>query len=299
MPFPTGPGSPVVASVRGGPCEWPIAHCGEPITGDVVCASLGGLTPEMADLVSSAAAGYLWRWTGRKYGLCPVTVRPCREECWTGSTYRGPRWYTSQLPFFGDYGGMGPTNPALIGGAWFNLGCRDCSGGCSCTELSQIDLAGPVDSIGQVVLDGVVLDPSAYEVANHRWLTRVDGGKWPTCQDQTAPSTADGTLEVTYNLGIPVPAGGQLAAGVLACELARAVCGSGECRLPQRLQTLTRQGVSMTMLDSFETLYSQGTTGLVVVDMWVASENAPRRGGGRAYSPDVRPTRRITAPRGT
>lgn len=277
-------------TVRTSPCDWPLAHCGE---GGESCASLAGLGADVAALVEQAAQEYLWRWTGRRFGTCSLTVRPCREECYGGSTYRGPGWFTMGLPYFGQPGG-GVLNPALIGGAWFNRPCGDCAGRCACSEVQGVTLGGPVVSVESVLLSGVELAPNAYRVDNNVELVRLDGGRWPACQDMTAALGEADTFGVTYTHGIAVPAGGQLAAGVLACQLAKAVCGDRACRLPQNVATVSRQGVTITLLQSNETMYDHGTTGLWAVDSWVASVNSTKHTGGRVYSPDIGPRRRTT-----
>jgi hypothetical protein len=109
------------------------------------------------------------------------------------------------------------------------------------------------------------------------------------------PQTDDDTFEVTYNIGNEVPAGGQIAAAVLACEMAKAACGTSTCQLPQRLQMVVRQGVQTMLLDSYATLYQHGSTGLWLVDNWVASIMAAKRQAGmRVASPDTRAPRRTT-----
>lgn len=141
------------------------------------------------------------------------------------------------------------------------------------------------------------MDPATYRVDNYRYLVRVDGGDWPVCQNMVSnPDTDTDTFEVTYNIGTAVPAGGQMAAGVLACQMAKAACGGAGCVLPQRLQTITRQGVTMTLLDSYNSLYENGTTGIFIVDSWVSSINASnKRAGMRVASPDTWRTRRTTS----
>lgn len=286
-----------MASIRTTPCNWPLAHCGEPGTGEAVCSSLGGLAPAMQTLITEMATAYLWNWTRQQFGTCPVTIRPCRTECGSGgSTYRG-RGGTGTLPW--TEGTPGPLNPTLFNGQWYNLGCGGgCSNDpCSCSYVPEVDLMGPVASIDQVRIGGVALLASQYRVDNYRYLVRTDGGTWPVCQNMLQnPATLDtNTFEVTYQIGVTVPAGGQVAAGVLACELAKAACGNNTCKLPQRIQQLTRQQVSMTVLDSYGTLYEKGTTGLWIVDSWVASVNAPvAKSGYRIASPDRRTTRRTT-----
>lgn len=281
-----------MTSMRVEPCSWPLAHCGE-AAGQ--CTSLSALDPAVQDIITRAATSYLWNWTRRQFGTCPVTIRPCREQCGEGSTYRGRSGANTNLPW---YEGWGPLNPALIGGQWWNLGCGgSCnSDPCSCNYVPTVEMAGPVASVSAVWLDGVLLDPSTYRVDNFKYLVRTDGADWPVCQNQLGDPQADNdTFEVTYNIGIAVPAGGQLAAGHLACQMAKAACGNANCQLPQRLQMVTRQGVQSMLLDSYSTLYQFGTTGLWLVDNWVASIMASNRQAGmRVASPDTRAPRRTT-----
>lgn len=288
-----------MSSYRTEPCNWPAAFCGEPSTGEAVCSSLGALDPDMATLVQNMATAYLWNITGRQFGTCPVTIRPCKEECASQfSTFRGYAGTNTNLPYFaGDSTGFGGVvNPALIGGQWYNLPCGGCQNDvCSCTFVPTIDLLGPVASIDSIYQDGVLLADDAYRVDNFRYLVRTDGADWPVCQDMVAPTSATNTLEVTYQIGVPVPSGGQIAAGILACEFAKAACGNTSCKLPQRIQSVTRQQVSMTVLDSYGSLYDFGTTGLFLVDSWVASIlHSSRRAGTRITSPDRYERRRTS-----
>lgn len=282
-------------SVRNAPCSWNLSHCGE---AHEVCSSLAALPLATQAVVQEAAIAYLWNWTGRRFGLCPIALRPCREQCvQMYTTYRGRGGMSSNLPWF--EGGGGGLNPALLGGQWFNLPCGgSCSGDqCSCSYVAELRLPGPIDSVTEVLIDGVALPSTAYRVDNNGWVVRTDGGDWPFCQNMSLGVDQPDTFQITYNQGVPVPMGGQLAAGVLACEMAKAACGSNSCQLPQRLQSLTRQGVTMGFMDSFSTLYDKGSTGLWVVDSWVASINGTAgKGGIRAASPDVRGKRRTTFP---
>lgn len=102
----------------------------------------------------------------------------------------------------------------------------------------------------------------------------------------------DGTVAVRYRHGIPPPVGGRDAAVQLAVELGRARDHSGECALPQRIQSVTREGVTVGIMDTFEHL-DKMRTGLLEVDMWLASVN-PHRLTRRpsVWSPDLARTRR-------
>lgn len=269
-------------SVRTAPCSWSIDYCSDAASGESGCDALDSLTPERRAAIESAAVEYLWNWTHQRYGLCEVQVRPCRQECLSlPTTYRGFRQIgDARFP-------SSPWTPVLIQGQWFNMGCGRCSGdSCSCSTVDALRLPGPIDSIISVVIDGDTLDPSLYRVDGSRTLVRQGGELWPVCQDMSAPSGSDGTWEVTYLKGIPVPHGGQVAAGVLACELAKAACNDSSCGLPQRVQTVTRQDVSIAVLDAFEDV-KEGRTGIWLIDSWVASvTQAPRR--YRVASPDYK-----------
>lgn len=261
------------------PCDWPVDYsaCG------------GGLPEPLASLPASGvatfeemAATYLWDWTGRKYGQCEVTLRPCRQDCWEG---RSTFWGGSGGPL---RGGL-PFTPALIRGQWYNLGCGTCGDACGCGSTQALRLPGPIASVGEVQIDGTVLDPAAYRVDNGRFLVRQDGALWPTCQDMNLMLGQPDTWGVTYTKGYAVPKGGQVAAGLLANELAKAACNDKTCGLPRRVQSITRQGVTVAVLDAFDDI-DEGHTGIWLIDSWVASVvRRPRR--MRVLSPDRRPPR--------
>ena len=151
--------------------------------------------------------------------------------------------------------------------------------------MPTLTLPGPVGAVTEVVVDGTVLDPAAYLVAGSD-LSRVDGKNWPICQDLALPPTEPGTWMVTYERGVPVPAGGQVAAALLAVELFKAACSDPSCALPRRVQSISRQGVTVAVLDAFDDI-DKGHTGIWLVDSWIASVTQPIR-GSRVYSPDVR-----------
>lgn len=245
-----------------GPCEWPVVYPG--------CSD--GFAPEpLASMPTSGvfeemATQYLWNWTGRKYGLCPTTIRPCATDC------------TAGLSTFGHLPGNSFTRPVLVGGLWFNVGCQRCGDLCGCGGVAPLSLPGPIYSVESVYDDGVLLSPDSYSVSNRRYLNRTDGLGWAACG-----------LEITYERGVPAPLGGQVAAGVLALELAKASCNDKTCQLPQRVQTVTRQGVTVAMLDAFDDI-DTGHTGIWIIDSWVASITKPPARSA-VLSPDLPRTR--------
>lgn len=265
-----------MSSIRTSPCEWPL-------TADYPCNALDEIEDEdLRDAIVTTAQSFLWNTTGRVFGLCEIAVRPCREDCHP-TTYQGyagiPSPQYANRPFL----------PVLIDGEFFNLKCGGrCKKSCGCRHLREIGLPGPVDSIVEVLVDGEVLPSSSYRVDNRYWLVRTDGEDWPSCQDLEADVTEPNTFQVTYMRGTPVPAAGQLAATILACEMAKSALGR-DCELPQRVQSVTREGVTVAILDSFEGLEA-GRTGIWLVDSFVTSVlNTPRR--SRVLSPDTKPAR--------
>lgn len=108
------------------------------------------------------ATGIVWRLSGKQFGACPRTVRPCRQSCADRPTYgywSGNQWM-----------------PILDNGKWFNIPCGTCfqnAVGCGCSELCEVDLPAPVTEILEVKLDGEVLQPWMYRVDNARKLVRV------------------------------------------------------------------------------------------------------------------------------
>ena len=71
---------------------------------------------------------------------------------------------------------------------------------------SQVMLDGPVDTIIEVTIDGLVVDPANYRVDNFQWLVAENGFQWPQCPDMNVSSGMVGSFEVTYGKGVEVPA---------------------------------------------------------------------------------------------
>ena len=213
-----------------------------------------------AKAIADALAGQTLRYlTGYRVGGCPVTVRPCREAC------IDPTWRT--FPVAWDGTGGAPWFPVNWAGSWLNVGCG-CAGGCGCTTVSEVVLAGPVGAIAAVKVDGVVVDPSLYQVQQGNRLVSL-GAPWPLCQDLTKPDTEEGTWSVSYTAGAAVDGLGAWVAGILASEYVKA-CSGQECRLPAGVTTVVRDGVT---LDLGPGSFPGNRTGIREVDDWVARWN--------------------------
>lgn len=261
-----------------GPCDWPL---------DVTCvANWADYSPEVRAAATEWATYILWALSGRQYGTCTVTVRPCGPKC------SGPMGYvTYPVNASGAVGGGSPWMiPWIDNGLWRNCGC---TGGCSCEAACQVALPGPVAAVVAVTVDGLVIDPAAYRMDYVRGipvLVRTDGLCWPDCQDMNAGLTEEGSFGITFRQGIAVPQAGRLAAGQLAGEFAKG-CTGGECSLPQQLSSLSRNGVEVSIVDP-NLILDQGFTGIANVDLWIRAVNpAAKAQRSRVYSLDRAPVR--------
>jgi hypothetical protein len=235
------------------------------------------------------AATILWALTGRRFGCCPVTVRPCKPE---GSG-------TIPLPelIYWDRRGVGLDNlgvttgwvPILEEGRVYNIACG-CKGLHRCKADCEFTLPGPVCEITSVTNGGVLVDPDDYMVLDNRLVFLNDS--CPTGQDYNLPAGEVGTWSVTYTIGESWPAGADLMAGLLACEYGRAVNSDPGCGLPAGVQSVVREGVDIGFLDPMA-LADAGLTGLPVVNDWIRAANPDRlRQRARAWSPDLPVVRR-------
>jgi hypothetical protein len=282
-------------------CTWPINYtaCGatpgdpeadppvEPSTG---VAELDALTAEERAVFEEMASEYLWTATGQRFGVCDVIARPCQSGCNGARSWMSTFWGRGPYPWQGAAAAGGSWVPLLIAGQWYGIGCGCAGAGCSCSteRPSALRLPGPIVEVTSVKIDGVTLDPSDYTLLYDEILVRNDGTAWPTCQDLLAPSSALDTFEVAYKRGAAVPVGGQVAAGRLAAEFARAACDSDDCALPERLQSITRQGVTASFFLSGEKWQE---TGIWIIDSWVNSITNQQRSRPNIRSVDV-PKRR-------
>lgn len=240
------------------------------------------VTPEELEEDSRSAFAYeackiasfiLWAFSGRKYtGTRTVTER---YECPCTS---GPR---ASLRNIQD--GLFDVEPFMSGGAITNE-----FGGCGCSgtmfgQHKRLRLRGrPVRSIQRVVSGGVVVDPEAYQVVNFQYLQAAPGASLDMCG-----------LEITYTYGSEPPSAGRRAARHLAQELAKDLNGE-ECDLPDRVTSVSRQGVSYAILDE-QSFLDDLRTGIYSVDLFLRAVNPDKaRKPARVFSPDMPRVSRVT-----
>lgn len=198
------------------------------------------------------AVAILWALSGRQYGVCTTTVRPCPTP-------------------LGGYRGGSPVVLIRYQGRWMNVPCG-CRGRCQRTGPNVVHLPGPVVAVDAVTIGGQVLPESAYALEGDVLYRRE--AHWPM-QYLDRPLGDPGTWAVEYRRGQPVPPGVDKLTGLLAQELLAACSGSGKCRLPRNVTNVTRQGVTYQVYDP-NAIYSAGKTGLPEVDTWLAAVNPHR-----------------------
>lgn len=222
-------------------CDWPVDRTCLPAIDDTDTDAqrLLGMATELAKDV-------LWALSGRQFGACPHTVRPCPTPC-----------------------------PTLS-----RRGVCGCGSACIAAGPTVIRLPGPADSILYVEIDGAPTDTTSYQLEGDL-LYRTGGAAWPA-QDLTRPLGEDGTWAVVYNKGISPPDHVARLVGLLAAEF-YAACTGGKCKLPRRVQSVTRNGLSFQMADP-TSVFREGLTGITEVDLWLNAVN-PR---GIATAPKVR-----------
>jgi len=246
-----------------GPCGWEATPCE-----DCCEQTITDLGPEMWATMQQLAVFVLWKATGEAYGLCENTYRPCRRDC--SGSYGWP---------FGT-----PWIPWRINDQWINLSCSSCPGECGCGgAVSEIRLPS-VEAVTGIRVDGVDLVPEdTVAVYNRRRIVRIDGEQWPGCQN-LASKDGIGTWSVKVLQGLPVPAGGEMLAGTLACELGKMCLGANDCRLPSNWSTIARQGLTIVARESADIAALR--TGIDEIDLWIEAARSAMYRGPSITSPD-------------
>lgn len=234
----------------------------------VVCCDPADFQPDVWASAKLIAVEVMWAALGRRYGHAEFAISPPCRPCSTRFAYYRAAWPFTTFPF-------------PRGAGWWDL-TPDRRG-------FAVNLPSPVIEVTEVKVDGAVLPPEAYMVRNSRTLVRCDGERWPRCPDDCDPDA----FVVTGERGRAVPHTALAGAGELACQIAKACTPGQECRLPARVQTVARQGVTVTVANPKDYL-DDGYIGLPLCDLAISQFN---RSHGRAPSgvfraDELYPTRR-------
>lgn len=235
-------------------------------------AGMASLTDSDALTAAQMATDILNALSGRQFGVRTGTVRPAgcgHHGDWLEVDQNVVGWGLA-LPvaaYVGPWPLPGPSGGLIM----------EC-GGCSRWSLGSIDLEGKVvwDTTHPITVevDGATLDPANWALVDGRRLIRLDGGVFIQCQDLRVATTEVGTLAITYSRGVRVPMGGVQAAITLAGQLAiSSGMIPGECQLPERVTTITRQGVAIGIAIDPLTVIREGGTGITSIDLFIASVN--------------------------
>ena len=255
-----------------------IGPCGPWITEEDVLSCCGGLNNGV-DLTGPIqfATNILFRLSGKQFpGLCSRTVRPCagdNQGCGIGGG-SGPFWNVWPVNVLWQF----PQWPYRDNGQWFNTGLGGCADRC---YLPMVVLPAPITEIEQIVVDGVVVPNSSFEIVQFEKIARTDGSGWPCSNNlkvDSSPYTGandgskKGTWQITYKYGRSPGPDGVVAASILACQIAKNLCGAADCVLPQRIKQITRESVTMGFMDPLDFL-ARGLVGIYEVDLWLGSVN--------------------------
>lgn len=148
--------------------------------------------------------------------------------------------------------------------------CLDCACGChpcSCGRFDAIDLAQlpyPVQSVVQVLIDGVAVNPLEYTLKHNRYLVKLSGDEWPNCNAMDLPDSSSSTLTVEVEYGRTPPIELRMGAARLVEELYKA-CNQSPCDLPSNVTKVTRRGIDFDMTPLTQ-LMESGKTGIDILD---------------------------------
>lgn len=221
-----------------------------------------------ADVVQAVSEN-LFKLSGMRWaGLRTDTFRPHRlnDDCRCDMSGVGGMWY-----------GWGWTG---IGGWWNRLFPE--GWGCACIGGPEIRLP-PVSNKNTLVIevDGVTLSLGTdYDVYDNLRLVRLADPttgsilSWPCCQRLSTPVGQPGTWQYKVQHGVAPPAAGRLAAIEWGVQFARRL-DTSVTRLPQRAQSVNRQGLSVTV-EAGSMLASDGKTGYEVIDAFLEAYNPHR-----------------------
>lgn len=136
-------------------------------------------------------------------------------------------------------------------------------------ELSSFSTRGlllrgrPATSISAVVSEtGETAPTTSYSLVNNAYLINTDTSCWDLRNGVT----------VAYKFGARPPVAGRLAAIRLATELLKLAANDNTCSLPDRVTSVSRQGISYTILDPQEFI-RDGRTGIYEIDLFLQAAN--------------------------
>jgi len=219
--------------------------------------------PQFAEDAIAIASTVLYQLSGRKYpGLRRITEEYVGEGC-GGQSIRVSATHSIDIPGAARSYDVTSTDRLWLRGR----------------PVWQVYSVERIDTEERI-------EPGHYAVFDHRGIetTGCGCGCWDICCG----------LRISYSYGAVPPASGIWAAKALAEQICLSMQGSAECRLPERVTSVSRQGISYSILDPQDFL-RDGRTGIYAVDLFLASVNPDRaRLPARVFNPDWPRGRRRT-----
>lgn len=130
----------------------------------------------------------------------------------------------------------------------------------------------PVHEVLSVDYGGTLLEAGKdYLLYNKRFLKLANGTLWNYACGPTG-------ITVTYTYGMMPPKAGVLAATTLANELLILMGEGGnpnQCRIPERVRSVSREGLSFDMIDP-QDFMDDGRTGIWEIDLFIRTANPSR-----------------------
>lgn len=160
----------------------------------------------------------------------------------------------------------------------------------------------PITNIIAVRENGVNQNPANYHVDEYKYIVKDSGEPFPHSAnwyetgagpDDNEDSPGGFVFDITVEHGIPAPRLVKRATKAMACSLFDAT--SDDCGLPERVTSITRQGISM-QIEDFVGLIGRGSTGIYEVDLAVRVFNpSGLQSPSFVWTPDMkRGSRRYT-----
>lgn len=223
---------------------------------------------EFAYDAAKTASYLLWALSGRKWSGVTTLTEIYRYNDYTGErTFLGPQSLAPAVEPMGSATSL----------AWVRV------------SPTRIRLRGtPVREVTEVraMVRGLTEEPGEVIEPSHYTLNDA------ATLDFNYNVVTD--LSITYKFGTPPPLAGEMAARQLAMEFAMAWDSDENCSLPARVTSISRQGVSYTILDN-QAFIDDLKTGVYAVDLFLKTANPDKaRARAKVFSPDLRRARRQT-----
>lgn len=245
--------------------------------GDIPSRRVEGIEDVDLAFMIACATDLLYVLSGRQYRTGRAVVRPCAPSSSYGTqSYLYP--YSSMSGYGAAWGFAAGWSWTAVGMGWWQNG----------QDLSELLLQGPVRRINEVIVNGESLggwpppNPN-FTLMDGRRLIRnaVQGAggaasnSWPWNQQLQLDLTQPGTFAVDYEWGRPPPPTGKLAAIELTIELARALSGDDDAKLPARVLSVATEGISVAVGDAL-TYIREDLIGIPICDLFLNRANPQR-----------------------